>query len=378
MLGSKVVVPQVQAPEYWGVFPLFFMGDRIGVTVKLKNQSLMRDALLRVCFEYCYTDPEGKDAGAMGPGEVCFVTLHGGQESAHDLSLVSKYGEIATTALCRLRVLIYDCESMRLIMVKEGVFCPLPTDEQIAGVVGRVLEPPDEPVVPETGFLSQATIQVPFETSDFNPYLLMPVNGVIRDEADWTALAQRDYPARISILSDEKLFGKLPSIDFGRRMLVFTYMGIHTRPGYRIVIHDAVRSESRIYVIYETIYGAPATVPEYTVFCHPCHAIVMERSDLPVEFVRKPGTDTGSTWKPDVVFCDDDFTSETPGFGVYCFNISEICGYYVAPLGVVFIMPGLYHPKAPIYDGAKHSFGISFTAAAGPGTVYMDCSQCRD
>ena len=98
---------KVYLPAYWGVFPLYFFGDRVGVTVTVANQSPTRKAkLLLKSDSYCLNTDGSNGAQLMQPGDF-ETTLAAGETRTIDASFVVDYVADADSGLDRLLIQAY-------------------------------------------------------------------------------------------------------------------------------------------------------------------------------------------------------------------------------------------------------------------------------
>lgn len=71
--GISRFEPKVYPPEYWGVFPLYFFGDAVGVTVDVINQSADIAADVRLSAEcYCLKTTGENGAQLLAPIPLTF------------------------------------------------------------------------------------------------------------------------------------------------------------------------------------------------------------------------------------------------------------------------------------------------------------------
>jgi hypothetical protein len=105
--GYSAFEPKVYLPAYWGVFPLYFFGDNVGITVSVMNQSSTRKAKLVLRTEcYCLNTDGSNGAKLMTPRE--FETIVGaGETKVVDASFCVGYTPDADSGLDRFLVKAY-------------------------------------------------------------------------------------------------------------------------------------------------------------------------------------------------------------------------------------------------------------------------------
>lgn len=100
--GMTFFEPKVYPPEYWGVFPLYFFGTEVGVTVEVENKSPGNKAkLLRLITEcYCLRTDGSNGAQLLAPQEKNIV-LRNRETKVVDASFVAGYVPGAESGLDR-------------------------------------------------------------------------------------------------------------------------------------------------------------------------------------------------------------------------------------------------------------------------------------
>jgi len=105
--GYRSWEEKIYPPEYWGVFPLYFFGQRVGINVTVKNEG-NDDVKLRVVTEcYCLNTDGGNGAQLLAPQEQ-EILIAGNQTESLDGSFVASYVEGADSGLDRFLVKVYE------------------------------------------------------------------------------------------------------------------------------------------------------------------------------------------------------------------------------------------------------------------------------
>jgi len=105
--GWTMFEPKVYPPEYWGVFPLYFFNDTVGVTLALQNQGDTR-AKVRIRTEcYCLGTDGASGAELMAPSEREAAADVGTTENV-DASFVCEYTPEADSGLDRFLVKVMN------------------------------------------------------------------------------------------------------------------------------------------------------------------------------------------------------------------------------------------------------------------------------
>lgn len=99
---------KVYSPAYWGVFPLYFFGDRVGATVVVTNQSLTRKVKLLLSSDsYCLNIDGSSGTQLMTP--AAFETsLAPGETKTVDASFTVDYVAGADSGLDRFLIEAYQ------------------------------------------------------------------------------------------------------------------------------------------------------------------------------------------------------------------------------------------------------------------------------
>ena len=123
---------KVYTSEYWGVYPLYFFGDNVGVTVKVTNKGPRAKAKMRIKTEANVLLTNGANGVALTEPKITEVEVMKGETKTIDASFVAEYREGADSGLDRFVVKVLHINEgggpgnsePALIMKKEGVFCP--------------------------------------------------------------------------------------------------------------------------------------------------------------------------------------------------------------------------------------------------------------
>jgi hypothetical protein len=131
---------KVYPSEYWGMFPLYFFGQEVGITVTVTNLGPRNKFKLVIRTEaYCLRTDGSNGATLLAPTDTEIEVLRG-ETVVVDSSFTADFVEGAESGLDRLIVKVLhpnvadngsDGESA-LILQKEAVFCP-PEDGPPAG-----------------------------------------------------------------------------------------------------------------------------------------------------------------------------------------------------------------------------------------------------
>lgn len=107
VFGCSFFEDKVYLPAYWGVFPLYFFGDRVGTTVVVSNESTTRKAKLILKAEcYCLNTDGSNGTPLMAPADY-ETTLAAGETQTIDASFVVDYVPDADSGLDRLLIKAY-------------------------------------------------------------------------------------------------------------------------------------------------------------------------------------------------------------------------------------------------------------------------------
>lgn len=84
--GQAWYEDKVYIPQYWGVFPLYFFGDQVGVTVTVHNESVSRKAKLKLRADCFVLKADGSNGEALMTGAEYQTTLLAGETKVIDAS----------------------------------------------------------------------------------------------------------------------------------------------------------------------------------------------------------------------------------------------------------------------------------------------------
>jgi hypothetical protein len=105
--GMSFYENKVYPPMYWGVFPLYFFGDDVGVSLTVTNNSASRRAKLVVMTEcYCLKTDGQNGASLLAPTEYD-TTLNGGESAVIDATFGVQETADAESGLDRFLVKAY-------------------------------------------------------------------------------------------------------------------------------------------------------------------------------------------------------------------------------------------------------------------------------
>lgn len=99
---------KVYPPEYWGVFPLYFFGTPVGITVSIENKSAVNTAHLSVGTECYVLKADASNGGTLlSPGSF-YMDVEPGQTKTFDASFNAEYSDDLESGLDRFLVKIYE------------------------------------------------------------------------------------------------------------------------------------------------------------------------------------------------------------------------------------------------------------------------------
>ncbi|MDD4871157.1 MAG: hypothetical protein PHR77_11415 [Kiritimatiellae bacterium] len=108
VFGYSFFEQKIYPSAYWGVFPLYFFGDNVGVTVSVANQSHSRKAKLLLRTEcYCLNTDGSNGVKLMTPREF-ETTINPGESKVIDASFDAEYTPAADSGLDRFLVKVYN------------------------------------------------------------------------------------------------------------------------------------------------------------------------------------------------------------------------------------------------------------------------------
>jgi hypothetical protein len=123
---------KVYPSQYWGTYPLYYFGSRVGVQVTVTNLGPRQKAKIRITTEGYALLTSGASGGALFSPRQLEVEVAKGETKTIDASFVTEYTASSESGLDRFLVKVSHLaqgggpgnETPSLIMVKEGVFCP--------------------------------------------------------------------------------------------------------------------------------------------------------------------------------------------------------------------------------------------------------------
>lgn len=121
---------KVYPERYWGIFPLFFFDNTVGVHVSVTNTTLHSEKLLVTAFAYVL-NTDGSDGGQLEAPTQTKVTVGHNQTLAVDASFVAHSGPGIDSGLDRFRVIVTRQSDGKVVATKEGVFCPPELEEWV-------------------------------------------------------------------------------------------------------------------------------------------------------------------------------------------------------------------------------------------------------
>ena len=141
--GFQIFEDKVYPSEYWGVFPLYFFGTEVGITVKVTNNGPRAIANLRVRTEVYCLRTDGSNGAELTPSRDIDFSLETGECKVINASFVGEFVEGAESGLDRLLVkLLHPNEGggpgnqdPALIMVKEAIFCPPENEGEVLDIL---------------------------------------------------------------------------------------------------------------------------------------------------------------------------------------------------------------------------------------------------
>lgn len=109
-----------------------------------------------------------------------------------------------------------------------------------------------------------------------------PRRAVIRDAAQWQSIEDELRRRRASAVP-------LPTVDFGRSMIILAAMGARTAGGHAIAIEGVYRGAGRLWVVVREVSPGPDCMTTQ-VLTAPADAVSVALSDEPVSFVERKET----------------------------------------------------------------------------------------
>jgi hypothetical protein len=130
--GRVKYEPKVYPSRYWGTYPLYFFGGRVGVKVTVANKGPRAKIKLRITSEANVILVSGDIGASIMQPKTTQFTVAKGQTKTIDVSFVTQPTPDVDSGLDLFTVKVQHAnqgggpgnEYPALIMVKEGVFCP--------------------------------------------------------------------------------------------------------------------------------------------------------------------------------------------------------------------------------------------------------------
>jgi hypothetical protein len=113
---------------------------------------------------------------------------------------------------------------------------------------------------------------------------------VLRDPAAWAAAWKRANAHQAPVPA-------APAVDFGKEMVALAALGERPSAGFGIEIVGARREGGSLRILYSVTEPAPGGMSA-TVMTQPWHAVVLPRSDGPVEWVKYAAPTTAPPTPP--------------------------------------------------------------------------------
>jgi hypothetical protein len=130
--GISIHEDKVYLPKYWGSFPLYFFGSRVGSTVTVANKGPRAKEKLRVTTQIYGLNTDGSNGAKLAPDIVTEFWVEKGETKVIDASFVPQYVAGADSGLDRVVILIQHPNEgggpgndyPALIAAYEAVLCP--------------------------------------------------------------------------------------------------------------------------------------------------------------------------------------------------------------------------------------------------------------
>ncbi len=123
---------KVYPPEYWGVFPLYYFGRTIGITVTVRNNGPRAKANVLIRTEAYLLRTDGTSGYSLTAPREIEIEVARGETKTIDASFIVSSSPQSESGLDRFLVKVIHANQgggsagnePGLIAVKEGVFCP--------------------------------------------------------------------------------------------------------------------------------------------------------------------------------------------------------------------------------------------------------------
>ena len=136
--GITLSEPKVYPTRYWGTFPLYFFGSRVGATVTVTNTGPRAKEKLRVTTQVYTLELDGTSGVKLAPDIVTDFWVDKGETKVIDASFTPQFVAGADSGLDRVVILVQHPnegggpgnEWPALILAKEAVLCPPAVEAQ--------------------------------------------------------------------------------------------------------------------------------------------------------------------------------------------------------------------------------------------------------
>jgi hypothetical protein len=130
--GSVYHENKIYIPEYWGEYPLYFVGEPAYITVTVTNNGPRAKAKIRIRTESYVLNPDGsKGISLVNPGTIDAEVAKGETKNIDaTFTIQNQPGMESGLDLFVVKVLhinegnVKEDHEPGLIMIKRGVFCP--------------------------------------------------------------------------------------------------------------------------------------------------------------------------------------------------------------------------------------------------------------
>ena len=121
---------KVYPSAYWGIFPMYFFENLVGVKVGVTNTSKKKLNLV-VGTSAHSLNVDGSNGGELTAPTSTNLSVAAGKTSSHDASFIGHAGNGVTSGLDRFTVSVARKSDGKVLLVKEGVFCPPELEEWV-------------------------------------------------------------------------------------------------------------------------------------------------------------------------------------------------------------------------------------------------------
>jgi hypothetical protein len=138
--GMSIHEDKVYLPQYWGTFPLYFFGSRVGTNVTVTNNGPRAKEKLRITVQVYGLNLDGSNGAKLAPDTVTDFWVNNGETKNVDASFVPQFVPGADSGLDRVVILVQHVNEgggpgndyPALIAAYEAVLCP-PSVQHKAG-----------------------------------------------------------------------------------------------------------------------------------------------------------------------------------------------------------------------------------------------------